>query len=159
MADDMRETTMTARIARGSQSSYARFAGLMYLFTAFDITGVVILSRIRGGGTFLAAAHSIAESETLYHIGLLCGLVGTLSTVLLAIGLYVTLKPVDGNLAMTALLFRLAESVLGAVAIVFSFAVFRSTWRRITPPRLMPTSWARSRSCFLVHPGSSSTSA
>ena len=65
MTDDMRETTMTARIARGSQSSYARFAGLMYLFTAFDITGVVILSRIRGGGTFLAAAHSIAESETL----------------------------------------------------------------------------------------------
>jgi len=122
MTDDMRETTMTARIARGSQSSYARFAGLMYLFSAFDITGVVILSRIRGGGTFLAAAHSIAESETLYRIGLFCGLVGTLSTVLLAIGLYVTLKPVDGNLAMTALLFRLAESVLGAVAIVFSFA-------------------------------------
>ena len=77
MTDDMRETTMTARIARGSQSSYARFAGLMYLFTAFDITGVVIVSRIRGGGTFLAAAHSIAESETLYRIGLLCGLVGT----------------------------------------------------------------------------------
>ena len=53
---------------------------------------------------------------------LLCGLLGTLSTVLLAIGLYVTLKPVDRNLAMTALLFRLAESVIGGVAIVFSFA-------------------------------------
>jgi hypothetical protein len=122
MTDDMRETTMTARIARGSQSSYARFAGLMYFFTVFDITGVVILSRISGSGTFIGTAHSIAASETLYRIGLLCGLLGTLSTVLLAIGLYVTLKPVDGNLAMTALLFRLAESVIGGVAIVFGFA-------------------------------------
>ena len=122
MTQDMGETTMTARIARGSQSSYARFAGLMYFFTAFDVTGVVILSRISGSGAFLDAAHSIAASETLYRIGLLCGLLGTLSTVLLAIGLYVTLKPVDANLAMTALLFRLAESVIGGVAIVFSFA-------------------------------------
>jgi uncharacterized protein DUF4386 len=113
---------MTARIAGGSQTSYARFAGLMYLFTAFDVTGVVILSRISGSGTFLDTARSIAASETLYRIGLLCGLIGTLSTVLLAVGLYVTLKPVDANLAMTALLFRLAESVIGGVAIVFSFA-------------------------------------
>jgi len=118
---DIGETAMTARIAGGSQSSYARFAGLMYFFTAFDVAGVVILSRISGSGAFLDTAHSIAASETLYRIGLLCGLLGTLSTVLLAIGLYVTLKPVDANLAMTALLFRLAESVIGGVAIVFSF--------------------------------------
>jgi hypothetical protein len=118
----MGETMMTGRIAGGSQSSYARFAGLIYFFTAFDIAGVVILSRISGSGTFLDTAHSIAASETLYRIGLLCGLVGTLSTVLLAIGLYVTLRPVDANLAMTALLFRLVESVIGGVAIVFSFA-------------------------------------
>jgi hypothetical protein len=94
----------------------------MYFFTAFDIAGVVILSRISGSGTFLGTAHSIAVWETLYRIGLLCGLLGTISTVLLAIGLFVTLKPVDANLAMTALLFRLAESVIGGVASVFSFA-------------------------------------
>jgi Domain of unknown function (DUF4386) len=122
MTHDMGDTTMNVRIAGGSQSSYARFAGLMYFFTAFDVTGVVILSRISGSGTLLDTAHSIAASETLYRIGLLCGLLGTLSTVLLAIGLYVTLKPADGNLAMTAPLFRLAESVIGGVAIVFSFA-------------------------------------
>jgi hypothetical protein len=122
MTDDIPETTMTARIARGSQSSYARLAGLMYFFTAFDFAGVVILSRVSGSGSFLGTAHSIAASETLYRIGLLCGLVGTMSTVLLAIGLYVTLKPVDGNLAITALLFRLAESFIGGVALLFSFA-------------------------------------
>jgi hypothetical protein len=122
MTHGMREATMTAPVAGGTQSSYARFAGLMYFFTVFDVAGVVILSRISGSGTFLHTAHNIAASETLYRIGLLCGLLGTLSTVLLAIGLYVTLKPVDENLAMTALLFRLAESVIGGVAIVFGFA-------------------------------------
>jgi hypothetical protein len=94
----------------------------MYFFTAFDLAGVVILSRISGSGTFLDTAHNIAVSQTLYRIGLLSGLIGTLSTILLAIGLYVTLKPVDANLALTAVLFRLAETVIGGVAIVFSFA-------------------------------------
>jgi uncharacterized protein DUF4386 len=122
MTDDLGEARITARIARGSQSSYARFAGLMYFFTVFDVTGVVIISRLTGSGSFLDTAHRIAASETLYRIGLLCGLLGTMSTVLLAIGLYVTLKPVDRNLATTALLFRLAESVIGGVAIMFSFA-------------------------------------
>lgn len=106
----------------GSQNSYARFAGLMYFFTAFDIAGVVIVSRISGNGTFLDTAHSVAALETLYRIGLLCGLVGNLSTILLAVGLYVALKPVDGNLAMAALLFRLAESAIGGVVVVFGFA-------------------------------------
>jgi hypothetical protein len=68
---------------------------------------------------------AVAAWETLYRIGLLCGLVGTVSTVLLAIGLYVTLKPVDGNLAIAALIFRLAESVIGAVVIVLEFATLQ----------------------------------
>ena len=110
---------------RGTQEAYARFAGLMYLFTAFDVTGVVIVSRISGGGGFVDAAHRIAEWETLYRIGLLCGLIGTLSTLLLAVGLYVALKPVDGNLAMTALLFRLAETAIGGVVVALAFATLQ----------------------------------
>src|ERR1700674_1088269 len=106
---------MTPLMARGSQSSYARLAGFMYFFTAFDVAGVVILSRISGSGSFLDTARSIAAWETLYRIGVLCGLLGTISTIVLAIALYVTLKPVDGNLALTALLFRLAEATIGGV--------------------------------------------
>ena len=36
-----------------------------------------------------------------------------------------TVKPADGNLAMTALLFRSAEAAIGAVGIVGSFAVLQ----------------------------------
>ena len=109
-----------------SQQAYARFAGVMYLLVdALDIGGVVILARVSGSGGFLAISHSIAASETLYRVGICCGLVGILSTILLAAGLYVTVKPVDANLAMTALLFRLAESAIAGMAIVLAFATLQ----------------------------------
>jgi hypothetical protein len=93
----------------------------MYFFTVFDVSGVLIIARVSGSGNFLATAHAVAASETLYRIGLVLGLIGTLSTILLAVGLYVALRPLDGNLAMTALLFRLAESVIGGVVTVVGF--------------------------------------
>jgi Domain of unknown function (DUF4386) len=114
---------MTAEITDDSQKTYARLAGVMYFFTVFDITGVIIVSHISGKGSFLNTAHSIAAWETLYRIGLILGLIGTMSTILLAIGLYVTLKPVSLGLAMTALLFRLAESTIGGVVVALSFVV------------------------------------
>jgi hypothetical protein len=93
----------------------------MYFFTVFDVSGVLIIARVSGSGNFLATAHAVAASETLYRIGLVLGLIGTLSTILLAVGLYVALRPIDGNLAIAALVFRLAESAIGGVVIVFGF--------------------------------------
>jgi len=116
---------MTPRTREGSQNAYARFAGVMYFFTVFDVTGVVIAARVSGTGNFLDTAHSVAASDALYRIGLVSGLVGNMSTILLAVGLYVTLRPVDRNLAMTALLFRLAESTIGGMVVVFGFATLQ----------------------------------
>src|SRR4029077_20947534 len=113
--------TMSVVSPDRSQRTYARFAGLMYFFTVFDVSGVLIIARVSGSGNFLATAHAVAASETLYRVGLVLGLIGTLSTILLAVGLYVALRPIDRNLAMTALLFRLAETVMGGVVIVFGF--------------------------------------
>jgi hypothetical protein len=112
---------MTALSPERSQNTYARFAGLMYFFTVFDVSGVLIIARVSGSGDFLATAHAVGASETLYRFGLVLGLIGTMSTILLAVALYVVLRPIDRNLAMTALLFRLAESVIGGVVIVFGF--------------------------------------
>ena len=100
-----------SRNAERSQRAYARLAGLMYLVVlGFDIAGVAITSTIQGSGSFLDASRNIAALEPLYRIGLLLGLAGSLATILLAVALYVTLKPVDGNLALTALLFRVVET-------------------------------------------------
>jgi Domain of unknown function (DUF4386) len=109
-----------------SQRAYARFAGLMYLLVdALDIGGVVILAKVSGSGGFVAIAHNISASETLYRIGICCGLAGILSTLLLAAGLYVTVKPVDANLAIAALLFRLVEVAIAGLAIVLAFATLQ----------------------------------
>jgi hypothetical protein len=109
-----------------SQRAYARVAGLFYLLVlAFDISGLVITSSIEGGGGFGQTVRDIVASQGLYRLGLCLALIGSMSTIPLAIGLYVTLKPVDGNLAMTALLFRTAEAVVGAVGIVGAFAVLQ----------------------------------
>jgi hypothetical protein len=109
-----------------SQQAYARFAGLMYLLVdALDIGSVVILAKVSGSGGFVAIAHNISASETLYRIGICFGLAGILSTVLLAAGLYVTVRPVDANLAITALLFRLVEVAIAGVAIVLAFATLQ----------------------------------
>jgi len=112
--------------AHDTQRAYARAAGLFYLLVlAFDIAGLVIASSIEGGGGFAASAGRVGASEVVYRLGLCLSLLGSMSTIPLAIGLYVTLKPVDGNLAMTALLFRSAEAVIGAVGIVGAFAILQ----------------------------------
>lgn len=113
-------------IGGASRGAYARPAGLMYLVVlGFDIAGVIIASRIAGSGSFVETANRIIDSEQLFRIGICCGLVGALSTIPLAVALYVTVKPVDGNLAMTALLFRVVEAATGAAAIVVGFVILQ----------------------------------
>jgi len=104
----------------GSQVAYARFAGLMYLLDNLAyLAGLLILGRFVVPGDFTATADRIMDAELLYRVGLLCILSGGLLTVFLAIGLYVTVKPVDPHLAMMALAFRVAEATLfGALAIL-----------------------------------------
>jgi hypothetical protein len=122
----MSTTVMSERIEQHSQRAYARFAGLMYLLVlGFDVVGVVIASSVRGNGNFVETSLRIMASETLYRVGLCCSLAGSLSTVLLAIGLYVAVKPVDGNLATMALLFRVAEAAIGGMAVIIGFTALQ----------------------------------
>lgn len=120
----LRQITMTD--AERSQRAYARLAGLMYLVVlAFDIAGLVLGSVIAGSGTFDDRAQRIIASEGLYRVALVCAVVGSLSTISLAVALYVTVRPVDGNLAMMALLFRTGEAAVGAAGIALSFVVLQ----------------------------------
>lgn len=117
---------MTDPIAEQAQRAYARLAGLMYfLVLGFDVAGALIGANIGGGGKFVETAHRIMASETLYRIGLGLSLAGSLSTILLAIGLYVAVKPFDRNLAMMALLFRVVEITVGAFGIAVAFGVLQ----------------------------------
>src|SRR2546427_10993536 len=101
--------------ARNSQRAYARAAGLFYLLVlAFDIAGLVITSSIEGGGDFGQTARNIVASQGLYRIGLCLALIGSMSTVPLAIGPYLTLEPVGANLPLSAVLLTAAEAPVDA---------------------------------------------
>jgi len=114
------------RAEPSTQQAYARAAGLFYLLVlAFDIAGLLITSSIGGGGDFGQTARNIVASQSVYRLGLCLAVIGTMSTIPLAIGLYVTLKPVDRNLAITALLFRTVEAAVGAVGMVGAFAILQ----------------------------------
>ena len=98
----------------------------MYLVVlVLDIVGGLIVSTIGGTGTFVEVSHRVLTYETLYRVGLCISLAGSLATILLAFSLYTTLKRVDENLTMMALLFRVAETVIGAVGIVIAFSVLQ----------------------------------
>jgi len=117
---------MINRSAETSQRAYARFAGLMYLLVlVLDVAGALIISSIGGNGNFVEVSRRIVASETLYRIGLCISLVGSLSTILLAISLYASIKPVEPNLAMTALLFRMVEAAIGGMGIAIAFGVLQ----------------------------------
>jgi len=98
----------------------------MYLVViALDIAGLLIVSQVTGNGNFVTAAHSIKAAETLYRVGLGLLLAGSLGVIVLGAALYVTLKPIDDNLALMALLFRTVEAAVGLVGVITSFTVLR----------------------------------
>ncbi len=122
----MSAATMTERGTERSQRAYARLAGVMYLLILVCFAAAqLILTGIAGNGTFVETAQRIAASELPYRIGLFCYVVGSFATIPLVIALYVTLKPVDRNLALMAVLFRVVETVLDGLWIVAAFVVLQ----------------------------------
>ena len=112
--------------AQQTQIFYARIAGFVYLLLiVMFMSGEFLISGIVGNGNFAAAAHNAGSSERLYRIALALQVMTPVCTVVLAYALYVTVKPVNERLAQMALLFRLGETFIGAVAIIFSFNQLR----------------------------------
>jgi hypothetical protein len=105
---------------------YARFAGFMYIFLiVVYLIPMFIVRNLQVPGDYAASAQRILQSETLYRVALSLNIVAGISTVFLAMALYVALKAVDPNLALMALVFRLIEAMMTPVTIVFAFVVLR----------------------------------
>src|SRR5712691_1200095 len=117
---------MTSSDIDKSQIRYARLAGFMYLFVdAAYLLGLYIVSGFQVTGNFAETAHRIMESELLYRFGLSSLLIGGLCTVFLAMGLYGAVKPIDDNLALLALIFRLVEAAIFGVLSLLSFTALK----------------------------------
>jgi Domain of unknown function (DUF4386) len=97
--------------AEKTQRIYARIAGFLYLWLIITgLAGALTVSHIVGSGTFAETAKKVVASERLHRVALSSELIETLSTVLLAFALCVTLKPIDKLLAQIAMYWRLGEA-------------------------------------------------
>src|SRR5678815_4645292 len=102
-----------------TQRTWARLAGFLFLWLIITgLAGALTTSRIAGSGTFAETAKRITASERFYRIALCSELIETLSALLLAFALYVTLKPVNKLLAQIAMYWRLGESLIGCVGMI-----------------------------------------
>ena len=119
-----------------SQLFYARLAGFMYLLNyALDVCGQVVASMITGSGEFADSARRVFTSAHRYGAALASMTFGWASVVMLGFALYVTFEPVNRRIAQIALCFRLGESFIGAVTVMFAFATMRGA-RASRDPRL-----------------------
>ncbi|MEI9993695.1 MAG: DUF4386 domain-containing protein [Rhizomicrobium sp.] len=118
MPDDKRDRSVRA---------YARLAGFLYLFilAVFYAADYLIVSRTIVEGDFTQSARNVLASEPLYRLGLAGEFAASWLTIPLAGALYVVLKRVDPDLALFALLFRVAEAVLGSVCALIGFVAVR----------------------------------
>ena len=101
--------------------SYARVAGFMYLFIIIIYMAGLMMNAGFHSGDFVETSQNISTAEGLYRTSLLLMLMGSVLTIPLAGALYIFLKVVDPNLALLALLWRICETVLGAVTKVLLF--------------------------------------
>ncbi len=113
---------MDSNAADKSLLVYARTAGFMYLFVmAAFLAGFGIASHLIVPGNFTETARNITASERLCRVGLSSQLIASWTTILLGGAFYALLRTVDKNLALFALLWRVAEAVIGGVIAIFSF--------------------------------------
>lgn len=109
-----------------TQRIYARVAGFLFLWLIITgLAGAITISHIAGSGNFTETAKRVVASERLYRVALSSELIETLSALLLGFALYVTLKPVNRFLAQLAMCWRLGESFIGCVAMIFGFVRLR----------------------------------
>lgn len=99
----------------------ARTAGIMYLLLA--ITGMFgilyVPSQIFVEGDVAATMNNISNHSTLYRLGVVSGLIGQVSFVMVGVLLYKLLKPVNSLHALSMLAF-----VWVAVPVAFVYGIF-----------------------------------
>ena len=113
------QTTIT------SQYKAARLAGLLYLIAM--ATGLFAEFYVRFPSTLVVngdaakTASNIMANERLYRIGIANNIITFAIDVALIWALYVLLRPVNRNLALLAVFFRLVETTIACVAIINSY--------------------------------------
>ena len=119
----MNSNRMTARIVDTSQRKAARVAGFMFLFSLIVplLNWTFVLSKLIVAENVIATANNIMANELLFRIGITIELIMSVGLIVLALALYIILKPVNKNLALLALLLKLVEATIVVAIVLVSF--------------------------------------
>ena len=119
---------MKTNIREMSPSAYARFAGVLYLVitVAAIFAHMVIPEQFIVAGDAAATAANIAANETTFRLGTVGNeLIILLSEIVLAVVLYVLLKPVSKTLSLVAAVSRLAMTTIHGLNLLNYYCVFQ----------------------------------
>jgi len=121
----MNSNKMTARIADTSQRKAARVAGLAYLLIIVTSTLLMVFgyNKLIVEGNDAATFSNFMANELLIRISAAFELIMYVGVVILSLALYVVLKTVNKNLALLALLWRLAEVIMGCLSVLCSLII------------------------------------
>jgi hypothetical protein len=118
---------MTNPITDMSPRKAARVAGLGYLIII--ILGIFaelfVRSKLIVPGDAATTANNIAASEWLFRIGIASDLIMLTFDVVVALALYVLLKPVHKSLALLAAWFRLVHATIYGITLLALFFVLQ----------------------------------
>jgi hypothetical protein len=92
----------------------ARVAGFTFLFyIAVAMTGMILAGRASSGEGTAAKLASIAQHATSVRVAVVLELLGCFSALVLGVTLYAITRDQDPDLAMLAMVCRVAEGVIG----------------------------------------------
>ena len=97
-----------------TRKTNARIAGFTFLFyIAVGITSMVLSGRATGGEGTAAKLASIAQHATYVRITVILTLLAAFSALVLAVTLFAITRDEDSDLAMLAMMCRVAEGITG----------------------------------------------
>ncbi|WP_273565675.1 DUF4386 domain-containing protein [Maribacter halichondriae] len=108
------------------QKKAAKIAGFMFLFilTAVLVNSYVF-SQLIVAGNALATSDNIMANTGLLRVGIGNELILSIAAILLALALYIILKPVNRNFALLGFSLKLTEAILSAVIALLNFVALQ----------------------------------
>ncbi|HEY6929983.1 MAG TPA: DUF4386 domain-containing protein [Thermoanaerobaculia bacterium] len=125
--DGLEESGQTGAAIEAEQRTAAKIVGFLYLIQmAVAIFGQsFVRDRLIVPGEAAKTAQNIIQHEQLFRLSIAGDLFVYAGVLVLVWAFYLMVRPVNGNLALLALLFRLAETAVLCVATVNSLVVLR----------------------------------
>jgi hypothetical protein len=131
---------MTNHIDETSKHKAAKVAGFMFLFSLIGplLNWTFVLSRLVVAENAIATGNNIMANEFQFRLGITIELIMAVGLIVLALALYVILKPINRTLALLALLLKSVEATLVAAIVLVSLIALQvlsgDNYLAILPP-------------------------